>query len=480
MAYYKNYLWIFGDGHSSTEKNPVHTYTMAGEYTVVRKRTYVNGIVETEDVDTLIVYVYEWDLTGNHVTYSDQCIRGITAPMQGVGMVEWGGEKWLWPEAYEGACNGHTEENETITLVLDTVSGKFYRIGVEEQWLDRLDNIGYTKGFGHEIESYIKLKENISNQGEQLDILHNESYVHFRPFNEEDRNLPANNPDNGFRDGFNVSAELFQDGQLGYSTKIEKVPLKADYIFPKKMQARRLQLLIRMATSSFRLISVGQRFVELEKKPGPKDNTRSETLWQREFATPDLWISRDSSAPITNRASGVVASGSYNSLVPGPDQYEKSALFFGNADGLSLVLNTIGESTISFWINDLSATDITLFQFENGKSLKLEYFGDGYALVIETGLNTIEIPLGWNGSEWTFIAVSFKSNEIRAYRDKNDFGVFKFDMGNYGGATSMIDEMCSMFDIRRVPRAISHDALNSYYDTIIEDRGDTGYLPVMR
>lgn len=39
------YLWVFGDGHTSTEANPTHTYTREGRYTVRRRVTGANGAV---------------------------------------------------------------------------------------------------------------------------------------------------------------------------------------------------------------------------------------------------------------------------------------------------------------------------------------------------------------------------------------------------------------------------------------------------
>ena len=39
-----SYLWDFGDGTTSTESNPVHTYTFAGTYLLKLKATGANGV----------------------------------------------------------------------------------------------------------------------------------------------------------------------------------------------------------------------------------------------------------------------------------------------------------------------------------------------------------------------------------------------------------------------------------------------------
>jgi PKD repeat protein len=55
--YGESYLWQFGDGESSTEKHPTHTYAHYGYYTVVLTTTNSNG----EDSDTLeLNIVDEW------------------------------------------------------------------------------------------------------------------------------------------------------------------------------------------------------------------------------------------------------------------------------------------------------------------------------------------------------------------------------------------------------------------------------------
>ncbi len=44
---YTMYSWTFGDGGSSTDQNPVHTYGAAGDYTVTETATDANGFTDT-------------------------------------------------------------------------------------------------------------------------------------------------------------------------------------------------------------------------------------------------------------------------------------------------------------------------------------------------------------------------------------------------------------------------------------------------
>ena len=46
--------WDFGDGNSSTEQNPKHSYTMPGTYTVILTVTGDNGCSSTDSLDYTI------------------------------------------------------------------------------------------------------------------------------------------------------------------------------------------------------------------------------------------------------------------------------------------------------------------------------------------------------------------------------------------------------------------------------------------
>lgn len=52
----QSYLWDFGDGQTSTEVNPAHTYGSAGTYTV--KLTVVGGGCTVEFIGTEDVIIY--------------------------------------------------------------------------------------------------------------------------------------------------------------------------------------------------------------------------------------------------------------------------------------------------------------------------------------------------------------------------------------------------------------------------------------
>ncbi|MFN2313784.1 MAG: PKD domain-containing protein, partial [Bacteroidales bacterium] len=70
-----NYLWMFGDGETSTEENPYHKYEKEGSYTVSLKVTTSEGCVDSAVMETPVVVewktgeikfpnVFKWNETG--------------------------------------------------------------------------------------------------------------------------------------------------------------------------------------------------------------------------------------------------------------------------------------------------------------------------------------------------------------------------------------------------------------------------------
>ena len=466
------YMWYFGDGETSTEVNPFHIYKMAGEYEVMRVKVCPNGIT---DINYLTVYVYELERV---VTYTNKCIRSAVTQQQGVGMVEWGGVSWLWPEAYVGACNGYDLYNDTISLVMDTYSGMHFRIGIPEQWLDRLMNLEYLKG-GYEISTWFRLPEHRSAQGEFQDVEHNESYVYMRPFFENNRGKEGYR-DDGFRERFQVGGVIYKDGNTVFDDNLSRVPRKADWVFRNKLRARRLQLEINTTTSGYRCVGVQERVVEHDAKPGPALNTKTEVLYQREFRQPDFWISRNSSNPLVNRATAFTVAGSYSDLVEGPDKYSKSAMLFGAGDGLSMELNQITESTILQWIQR-PVGNVSIWNFDNTQSIRLHYENSEWIVDINNGIETLEVPLEWDGNNWMLLTIKTSGDMVRVLKNKTDLGVNNFRFGSFGrNATFMNDSQAEIYDIRRLPRTISKESIDDYYDSVILHNGNRSYLPVMR
>ena len=70
-----NWLWDFGDGNSSTQQNPVHTYTASGNYNISLQVTNSNGCSKT-----LTRTNYVSIITGVHAVFTNSTPLGCSAP----------------------------------------------------------------------------------------------------------------------------------------------------------------------------------------------------------------------------------------------------------------------------------------------------------------------------------------------------------------------------------------------------------------
>ena len=79
------YLWTFGDGETSMQENPTHTYTSDGDYTVILEATNACGTVTTQETITILTPVtagFVADITsgcaGLEVQFSDASSNNVT------------------------------------------------------------------------------------------------------------------------------------------------------------------------------------------------------------------------------------------------------------------------------------------------------------------------------------------------------------------------------------------------------------------
>lgn len=483
MEYIKSVNWSFGDGSTSTEYNPSHTYTMPGVYTwVLTVEDLFGRIVRT----TGIIRVYDWDYVSDslHAAYTDKCYRFAMVPNQGVGATEFAGDNWLWPTAYTGTCKGMDDAGNTISLVLNNANGRFYQIGIRDIWQDRIGQYG-----GYPIECSFRLKEHTAVAGEYEEIEHIESHVHMRPFWEENRNESGYGAE-GFPDDYAVSLRMYENGEpTTPAAKLEQVPRYGDYAFRKRLEARRLQLEVVVDTSGWRCVKVQQQMMSINKSAGPAFDTPTEDTWQGEFATPDLWLSRDQLRPIMDRSVGSNFSGTHDTLGIGPDGIANSALNFAAGQGLSGASKTslTGDMTLSLWVGNIVAVPITLWRMNvsDGNTLfvRLIASGSGYAVQWNDGTNGDLRQLSWNGTGWVHIAVQKNGTTLRIFENGVQLSattLIDASLG-YGGTIWFYENsICTGFDARRNNRAISAAALAYYYDDVINNSGNGGLLPIRR
>jgi len=146
-----SWAWEFGDGGTSTDENPVHTYTTAGEYTVIL--TVLNANISYTEEKIAYIYVTEGCLPGLQGTYYDEYNSAYTVPFSGNSVQRVDSRLWFadsesgeesdednWPVATLGQANDFSVEyvgslivpkDETYTFSLRSDDGSVL-------WIDNI------------------------------------------------------------------------------------------------------------------------------------------------------------------------------------------------------------------------------------------------------------------------------------------------------------------------------------------------------
>ena len=110
-----SYLWEFGDGSTSTEANPVHSYAVSGTYAVTLTVTGGGGDASASD-DVEILPGFDEMLTG-----------GPTAP---------NGKTWVLSPSYTAGVDGGSAVEPSMTILLPGAENLLTIIGFPEEYND--------------------------------------------------------------------------------------------------------------------------------------------------------------------------------------------------------------------------------------------------------------------------------------------------------------------------------------------------------
>lgn len=88
------FLWNFGDGNTSTEMNPVHTYALPGNYTV--QLSYTTNLACLNDVasHTIDLQIYPVSTIPDQTIFVSQAVKLLVTAQQGVSF-QWSPPLWL-------------------------------------------------------------------------------------------------------------------------------------------------------------------------------------------------------------------------------------------------------------------------------------------------------------------------------------------------------------------------------------------------
>jgi len=453
--------WDFGDGTYSEEWQSDHRYTAPGKYEVTLTWTDRLGNTSTT---TFTIYVYDWDYSGSGVwaSYTDECLRLSMHPAKGLGWSEFNGDGWPFPEARVGPLKIIDDKYKERQLVLDSLHGRVVEIGLTEGFRD-LAGSAYEGG---NFSTEIRFPEEIGD-AEHYFMESLEHHAHFRPFDEDD----------GYLDGFGVDFSLLKDGAQSDTVKTEDIPLTGDVtprlVGPGDREAHRWQPRIVTNASGYRLVRLRDYYVVRDKASGPDDRVMTEQGWEQDLADVLLHMGRNELNPVLNFATGVDFSGSYSSVVAGPDGLEGSALAFAgagltSADSLSLA----GNFSIVAWVNQIGATQTILNQ-ASGFRVRIVVTGTDYTLEYRDGSGTYTSPvLSWPGTEWSMCTIVRSGRTLSMYHD--DTLVFSQEVTvvtNTGAVQIFPSGTGYGYDIKILDGALEAGAVAYHHKDVTEKEG---------
>jgi hypothetical protein len=130
---------------------------------------------------------------------------------------------------------------------------------------------------------------------------------------------------------------------------------------------------------------------------------------------------------------------------------------------------TVDDFTISAWI--LGDGVIFESQVSGGGTFKIDVTAG--VLTVSDGLDTVLLVL-IDPAKWVYIAVVRRGSDFEVYENGVLKNILALSAIRFYGGTSTVANG-SFFDIRRIPRSVSADAIYYYHRTIVANEG--GFLP---
>lgn len=353
------WLWDFGDGMTSMEENPTHTYVYPGTYTVsltAYGEGYGSSYVPDED-EQITPDLNKTETKEDYITASapegktltGACLRFATEENEGSGWSEFDGSDFVDP--VELGAYVIQDDNDVPRCIVEDEDGVIYEI-------DTYDRINYSKPSfvdkadfdgtgGTEISGERLGMEETAGPGKEDSTISDQvSWIQVRP----------DDPDNRSKDGYDSSGmreyqgfglEVYSDGEkITPTATTVNVPENGDLRFAghPNIESGRLQYSITFAASEFKLVETKHQILVKDSNANPDGVTMVEYNCQKVMSQNMLmWITRgkefrDQVSKTTFSYPG--------GKISGPDSFTNSAFYLSAPEEL-IAVPTVG--TITYW-----------------------------------------------------------------------------------------------------------------------------------
>ena len=465
--------WTFGDGDTGSGPTPSHIYDMPGEYTACVTATFLDGTTDTS-CTTIYVYDYEYSGTVPNASLTDKCYRLPVRGGEGFGVSEYKdssnpGLDWIWPPANIQIGKGYDIQKREVILVLNSKNQREYQINDFDVWLDRDGPYG-----GNIIKSEIHHKAHFAEEGEHVPIRHVEHHLGIKSFDRKKMQGIVGYDSVGLPLGFRVDNELYQDEEpFTPVVTTKRIPEDGDIVFQEKVEGRNLQLRSIFYGAPYLHTTLIPYYEAVNKQQKQSLRRMTEDSYQNQLASLPLFHVSRNYNPILNLATGESALGTYTAAVTGPDGKLFSAFSLnGIADIIYDVLpeNVAGNFTMYMWINNVipAAMPIQIFALQN-LSVDIQNMAGAYELQVNHNGQLFNEAIEFNGTAWALITIIRDGLQIKMYENKNYLGTHAIlnAVGQGNGAWVGNGALVYVFDPCLVPRAVTLEAIEYYYDDVI-------------
>ena len=326
MAFIVRWYWNFGDGYTSAQQSPVHTYRMAGVYYPFLTVTDSDG---NSNTSYRKIVVRNWGDSLN-VSRTNESFRYAVKTTHGIGFSENTGDDWVFPEARTGTIRIIDTDGQHHLLVLDNNDGLFYDISTRDgpsttkYWKDKVATDGTS---GTDVVPDVYLKE-IRADREAKTVEHINTRINVRPIEESD----------GYDSGTELDTYIYVDGEPTTETCMaEDIPTDGNVYYDRVARGSRLQTRISANTGKIQIIGIEQMYKTNDIVRSSTYVHSTESDRQTNLSSNLVhWWSRGGDGLFVDKITGRVATGSITTLatMTGPDGRSNSAISMAGTTGI--------------------------------------------------------------------------------------------------------------------------------------------------
>lgn len=484
------WLWDWGDGTYSYEKNPIHTYIMPGIYTVTLTVVTEDGRSYTRIFHNYIrVYerIYAAETGQIDVSLTDKCYWLPVKAGDGYGVAEFKdgnnpGADWIWPTIGIGARVIELE-GEEYAYVIDEKTQRVYLINDPDVLYDRVGQYGSS---GNQIIAEIHPRSYAAPEGMHKAVKHVEHNIYFDPEDTDNANTDGFD-DEGFQAGTRINLEMVKDRKLSTVWReAQNVPKDGNLHFQQEEQAQNIQTRIKVFGAAWLCTRIQELHEIVDRMRAPNENNQTETEYQMDILGYSVFrVSRNAYYPLQNMLTGSDVTGSYSSLVRGPDGELKSALRLvagGLSDALQSDLNN--DFSLLCWVKGLTTAMVSeiLWDIDN-LQVSLLYTAGAWFVQINDGVNAVvSDQIAFDPTAWNHIGVCRSGLYWLIYYNGVLQGAYPMTSAEqYSGASCVVAQTnaISIFDpIVIATKSLAANSMSYYYNQVLKNTETV--LPVMQ